>query len=314
MTADPAIPQPALRFAPVQDAYGTRLALVFGNEAPRGVCPFFSRQCYHCDIGAGEGTRFDAAMNGRRLAFFQSHYASVLPRIAHLVLYNSGSVLNPREFAPQTLQAILGLAAGLAQCRVISLDSRETFISPANLDRVLGCLRPDQQPRPILGLETQDDQARLELLHKRLTRKAVEAGFRAASHYQGRVGLDLNIMFALPPFQGRAALLEAEATARYGLELADRHQVRVDFNIHPYYPSRIGLDHFPAHPRADVGAALEAVVRIRALIRQTRQPAMVFIGLEDECHDQQPAARRAELARYASAVSRFNVARAPQGG
>jgi hypothetical protein len=311
MKNDPAIPEPALRFEAVQDRYGTRLALVFGNEAPGGVCPFYSRQCYHCDIGSGEGARFDTAMNAGRLIFFRRHYASVLPKVAHLVLYNSGSVLNPRELAEGSLHGILEYAAALANCRVISLDSREAHINRMHLDRVLGCLRPDQQPRPILGLETQSDEVRLGALNKRMTRRAVEAAFRAVGHYEGRVGLDINIVFGLPPLQGRAAVAEAEATARFGLELAARHGVPVDFNFHPYYPSRIAREHFPDHPRADLGAALEAVTRIREVILQTGRPSMLFIGLQDEWHDREPWVRRAELARYADLFHRFNITQQP---
>ena len=311
MKRDPAIPEPALLFKPVEDRYGTRLALVFGNEAPGGVCLFYSRQCRHCDIGAGEGAQFDPGINGRRLIFFRRHYASVLPKVAHLVLYNSGSVLDPRELAARSLQEILEYAAGLAHCRVISLDSREAWISRTHLDRVLGCLRPDQQPRPILGLETQNDEMRLGVLNKRLTRDAVEAAFRAVARYEGRVGLDLNIVFGLPPLQGRAAVAEAERTACFGLELAARHGVPVDFNLHPYYPSRIARRHFPDHPRADLGAALEAVTRIRQVILRTGRPSMLFIGLQDEWHDQEPCARRAQLARYAPLFHRFNVTQQP---
>jgi hypothetical protein len=304
MNTDPAIPEPALLFEPVEDGYGTRLALVFGNEAPGGACPFYGRQCYHCDIGAGEGVQFDPAMNSRRLAFFRSHYASVLPKVAHLVLYNSGSVLNPRELSPASLQAILEYAAGLPNCRVVSLDSREAYITRAHLYCVLAGLRPGQQPRPILGIETQDDEARLRVLNKKMPRSAVEAAFRAVGHFDGRVGFDINVVFGLPPFQGRAAVAEAEATARFGLQLAKRHSVPVDFNFHPYYPSRIGLDHFPNHPRADLSAAREAVRRIEEAIARAGLPSKVFIGWHDEAHDQEPSVRQAELHRYAELFRR----------
>jgi hypothetical protein len=303
---DPAIPEPALLFDPVKDRYGGRLALVFGNEAPGGVCPFHTRQCYHCDIGAGEGQRFDTAMNQRRLAFFQAHYSQVLPTVAHLVVYNSGSVLNPRELAGGSLQAILQYAAGLATCRILSLDSRESFITRDQLDRVVAWLRPDQQPRAILGLETQNDEVRVRVLNKRMTRSAVEKVFRAIGQYGGRIGLDLNIVFGLPPFRGDVAIADAEATARFGLDLAARHGVPVDFNFHPYYPSRISREHFPDHPRADLGAALQAVTRIRELIVQSGRPSMLFVGLQDECHDQEPALLRAQSALRAELFKAAN--------
>jgi hypothetical protein len=311
MRSDPAIPEAALLFEPVEDRYGTRLALVFGNEAPGGVCPFYGRQCYHCDIGAGEGIHFDSGINTRRLGFFRKHYASVLPKVAHLVLYNSGSVLNPRELAWASLQTILKYATELPNCRVISLDSRESYITADHIDQVLRGLRADQQPRPILGLEAQNDELRLSALNKRMTRADVAKVFRTIGRYKGRVGLDINIVFGLPPLEGRAAVAEAEATARFGLELAGHHGVPVDFNFHPYYPSRIGRKHFPGHPRADLSAALEAVSRIQETILQFGRSSMVFVGWQDEAHDQEPSLRNLELASYAELFHRFNVTQQP---
>lgn len=304
--SDPAIPQEALLFEPVEDRYGTRLALVFGNEALGGRCPFYGRQCYHCDIGAGEGAQFNTTLNRKRLVFFREHYASVLPNVAHLVLYNSGSVLNPREFAPASLREVLEWAAGLPLCRVVSLDSREGFITRDGLGAILNFLRPGQQPRPILGLETQDDSARLGRLNKQMKRGDVEKAFEAVGHYQGRAGLDINIVFGLPPFQGAEAVAEAEATARFALELAERFGVSVDFNFHPYYPSRISRRHFPNHPRADLRAAVEAVARIRQTLLEVGHSSSLFIGSYDEAHDQEPEARRVELARYRELFRGFN--------
>jgi len=170
-------------------------------------------------------------------------------------------------------------------------------------------LRDEQQARPILGIETQNDDVRLGVLNKRMSRDAVEAAFRAIGQYRGRVGLDINIVFGLPPLEGVEAVAEAVATACFGLELAARHGVPVDFNFHPYYPSRIGREHFPAHPRADLAAALEAAALIKETILRSRHPSRVFIGWQDEDHDQETSARHAELARYRELFHRFNVAR-----
>jgi hypothetical protein len=308
MNTNPAIPDPRLLFEAVRDSYGLRLALVFGNEAPSGVCPFYGKQCYHCDIGAGEGVRFDPSLNRERLDWFRRHYAALLPRVAHLVVYNSGSVLNPRELSDSSLQTILAFAASLPECRVISLDSREGFITTARLDFVLGHLRPGQQLRPILGLETQDENARLEVLRKKMARSAIEAVFRALGRHAGRIGLDVNIVFAPPPFQGPAARAEAVATANFALELSQPRQIPVDFNLHPYYPSQIGRQRFPDHPRADLDAALETARTIRALTARIGMESRVFIGWQDEGHDQEPSLRSAELTRRRQAFDHFNAA------
>ena len=307
MSPNSAIPAEALLFEPVEDSYGTRLALVFGSEARGGRCPFYERQCYHCDIGAGEGAQFDTAVNCQRLDFFRQHYAPVLSRVAHLVIYNSGSVLNQREFSSSTLRSILEWSATLPQCRVVSLDSREAFVTKAALDTVLQHLRPDQKPRPILGLETQDDRVRLELLNKSMTRDTVEKAFQIVGQYRGRVGLDINIVFGLPPFQGAPAVVEAGATARFALKLAARYDVPLDFNLHPYYPSRLSRKHFPDHPRADLAAAQDAVAHIQEVIRQSGRRSSLFVGLHDEAHDQEPPARQADLARYRQWFRRWNA-------
>ena len=101
-----------------------------------GVCPYYAGDlCDHCDIGAGEGAAFDRAMNSRRLAWFAEYYQSHLPEVRHLVLYNSGSVLNPREMPLELLDEILVFARSLPDVSVVSLDSREAYIRPVSLRR-----------------------------------------------------------------------------------------------------------------------------------------------------------------------------------
>ena len=69
------VPRRELLFEVVRDPYGPRLALVFGNHAPGGICPYYTGElCYHCDIGAGEGAAFDHTTNRQRLAWFADYY------------------------------------------------------------------------------------------------------------------------------------------------------------------------------------------------------------------------------------------------
>ena len=130
MANNPVIPDESILFKPVRDTYGNRLALVFGNEFAKGECPFYTaKQCHHCDIGAGEGTQFNTEMNKERLDFFKLHYRYALPDVKHLVLYNSGSTLNRRELSRETLANILDYASSLNRCKIISLDSREMYVT-----------------------------------------------------------------------------------------------------------------------------------------------------------------------------------------
>jgi len=299
--------RPSPLFKPVADAYGTRLALVFGNEAPEGRCPFYGRQCRHCDVGAGEGVRFTPRMNRARLRRFRRHYRAALPGVDHLVLYNSGSVLNPREMSLDTLARVLGFAAELPRCRVVSLDTREHFVDPATLGRLCAPTGGEQTLRLILGLETQDDEIRIDYLKKRLTRRSVERFFSTVSAFGGPFAVDLNVVFQPPPLDPREAVREALATLEYGLELGRRFTVPVDFNLHPYYPSRLGLRWFPDHPRADLVALSEALEAMCRLVRSGGADSRLFVGLEDEGHDQQPGQRHEELAAYGARFARFNA-------
>src|SRR5262245_14286423 len=84
-----AAPRAQMRFEPVRDRYGMRLALVFGNHAPGGTCPYYAGElCHHCDIGAGEGAAFDLATNRQRMNWFRDYYRGHLDSISHLVVYN----------------------------------------------------------------------------------------------------------------------------------------------------------------------------------------------------------------------------------
>lgn len=288
---------PAELFEPSEDRYGVRLALVFGNHAPGGRCPWFeSGACHHCDIGDGEGKAFSLADNHARLAAFVNTYADVLGRVAHLVVYNSGSVLSRVEMPRVLLREIVGLASALPRLRVLSLDSREPYMTHRAMRVVLDGLRADQCARPILGLESADDTIRDGLLDKRMPRAAVLRAFsRLGSLADRGVGLDCNLLLAGPGTTPQTALDDALATAAFVFEHGRRHHLSVDLNVHPYYPSRRGLQRFPTHPACPPALAARAVRALDALRAERSPSSGIFVGWHDEGHDQDPDRRRRDL-------------------
>jgi len=306
------VPRGASVFEPVRDRYGWRLALVFGNHAPGGLCPYVAAQrCFHCDIGSGEGAAFDHITNRKRLAWFRDHYQSCLASISHLVLYNSGSVLNPREMPPELLDEISALARSLPAVRVISLDSREAYIRPVTLRRVLQCLGKGYVVRPILGLETADDRIRNEVLQKAMPLSAIARVFRdlsqvAAERGMGSVGLDVNIVIAGPGTTSETAVDDAVATACFALSFGMEHGVKVDLNLHPYYAGRRGSGRFPDHPRCSLATAVRAISKIAGLARSMAVEPSLFIGWQDEGHDLEREERECEIHRARTALDRFN--------
>jgi hypothetical protein len=299
-------------FEPVRDRYGWRLALVFGNHAPTGACPYYAGGlCHHCDIGAGERARFDLATNRRRLEWFREHYRHQLESISHLVLYNSGSVLNRREMPPELLDELLVFARSLRAVRAVSLDSREPYIRPRTLERLLSIAGEPIKVRPILGLESADDRIRNEILQKVMPREAVVRVFRdvgrlASQYGTQRIGLDINIVIGAPGTRTESAVDDALGTAAFVLSAGAFHGLSVDLNLHPYYIGARGSARFPDHRRSSIETTARAATGIAKLVQSRGAESVIFIGWQDEAHDVEQAQRSIDLKRARLAFDRFN--------
>ena len=315
------------------DSYGKRLALIFGNHAHGGECPFFTAaRCHHCDIGMGEGAAFDLTTNRQRLAWFQRRFEDEWASIAHLVIYNSGSVLNPVEFPCEFLQDVLAFARELPLLKGISLDSRESFVTIPRIRQIVEGLREDQCTRIILGIESSDDHIRNTLLQKGMTRRGIQNAFdRVAEVASGcekpagidavqpsavqpalrrvgvmphRVGIDANILVGGPGTTGQTAVTDSVNTAQFVL---DRCRIPVDFNIHPYYPSSRGLRRFPDHVRCPTAVLFESVDAIMDLYENLEPRPQVFIGTNDEGHNTDSIGQIQEARSVDSLIRRFNA-------
>jgi len=284
-------PADRLLFPPTRDPYGVRLALVFGNHAPGGQCPHYTAgHCRHCDIGAGEGHAFTPELNRRRLAWYQDYFRAILAEVVHLVLYNSGSLLNPREMPADVLDEILTWARSLPALKVLSLETRESFVTQVSVRRVAGTLGPCQTARLILGLESADDRIRDEVLGKHMSRAAVQravqtVGLVAADVGRDRIGLTFNILVGGPETRPTTVVDDAVETARFALDIGDAADVAVDLNLHPYYRSARGRSCFPAHPRCARQPVALAASALATILASRVRPTVLFIGTYDEGHD-----------------------------
>jgi hypothetical protein len=311
-------PREELRFDPVRDRYGWRLALVFGNHAPGGICPYHAGElCSHCDIGAGEGAAFDRATNLERLGWFANYYRSYLDSINHLVLFNSGSVLNPHEMPPDLLDEVIDFASSLPAVRIISLDSREAFIKPSILRRILAIAGERIAVHPILGVESSDDRVRNEILAKAMPRAAIVRVFRdlgamAAEYGADRIGLDVNIIIGSPGTTSETAVADAAESALFALRAGAEHGIRVDLNLHPYYIGTRGSARFRDNRRCSINTTAAAASAIAQLVRSVEARSIVFIGWQDEGHDSAQSERSLDKERAGAAFDRFNQTNEPR--
>lgn len=307
-----AVPPASSIFEPTWDRYGSRLAIVFGNHAAGGFCPYYvGTRCHHCDIGAGEGAAFDQATNLRRLEWFRQHYTDLWPHLNHLVLYNSGSILNRNEMRLEVFEEILRFASSLPALQVISVDSREHFIKREALIHAARLLPATVALRPILGLETVNDEIRNELLEKQMPRAGILRAFQAVGNVGAelgahRFGLDVNLVIAGPGTTSHTVVEDAVETARFAYLTGRESGVSVDLNLHPYYPSARGRVRFPGHERCSVSVLFAATAALCELRSALAPESGLFVGWNDEAHDQEPDLRAADTRRARQAIDDFN--------
>lgn len=301
------VPPPESIFSPVIGPLGPRLAIVFGNESPDGRCPFFTSQCMHCDIGGGEGLGFTPEMNLGRLEFFKDHYKEEWERVTHLVVYNYGSTLNPKEFSHETLIAVLEFVRQRPEIKRVSFDSREHFVTEEAVAILVAGIRADQVASVTFGFESQSDDVRINHLKKNVTKEQVERVFSVLATGSPKTAVEMNVLFQPPGVAGTPAVNEAVATVAYGLNLMNRFGVRVDFNFHPYYPSIKGSNAYPDHPRARLEDAIRSLILIARKINEDGGGSLLFVGGNDEGHDLQPSLKKMKQLLYDPAFIAFNV-------
>jgi hypothetical protein len=252
-------------------------------------------------------------MNLARFRWLQAHYASVWPRVAHLVVYNSGSVLNRSELAPETLSAVFEFARSLPELRVVSVESREAFVTAEAVARLATELGAGCELRVNLGIESADDTIRNQLLHKQMPRAAIERAVRAIGEVRRVIasgkrksalpGWAANVIVGGPGTTPATIVRDAVETGMYSLRLAQAYELPLDVNLHPYYPSRRSTGRFPDHPRPSLTVLVEAICSIADTVGPTTP---VFVGLEDEGHDQDTGGKVEQAARLTRAAENFN--------
>lgn len=290
---DTATPSDNIIFEPVYDSYGLRLALVFGNQAKDGICPYYrSNYCHHCDIGAGEGVEFDTITNLRRLEWFKEYYKSLLPKVAHLVIYNSGSTLNKKELSPDVSKEIMLFAKTLPKLQLISMDSREVFIETNYIKELATILGEKYSLRVIIGLESIDEDIRNTFLNKNMSKYNIEKAIERFSNAwldkdkglkMAYLGLSINIVVGAPGTKEETIITDSINSVYYALDLAKKYDLPLDINLHPYYPSKKSLSHFPNHLETSTDITEKVVDEIKKILPSN---VHLFVGHQDEGHNQ----------------------------
>ena len=285
---NPVVPPEYCLFQPETDHYGSRLALVFGNEGLHGKCPFYENGCVFCDIGSGEGIQFTTQMNLERLDFFREYYKHILNNISHFVLYNSGSMLNHEEMSQTTLSGILHFIGTLSSCKTVSLETREDFIRRDSLDALLKDMSPEINVRIILGLESQDDHIREDILRKGISKVDFERAVEIIAEFRDRIGIDINILLCPPPLERTEAITDALRTIDYGISLRNKFDLSANFNLHPYYNTTKGKSRLEEHRELTAVEIEQIYLVLKDRISSNGVESRIFIGCNKEIKPEIP--------------------------
>ena len=121
----------------------------------------------------------------------------------------------------------------------------------------------------------------------------------AAEFGPASVGLDVNIVIAGPGTTARRPSTTPCMTARDVLIAGADHGVKVDLNLHPYYPGTRGHARFPDHPRCSLATTVQAAAKIAELVRSMAADCCLFIGWNDEGHDRERQRRHSKSSTLA---------------
>jgi hypothetical protein len=145
-----------------------------------------------------------------------------------------------------------------------------------------------------------------------MTKVAIEQAFNILSQFKEQAGAELNMVFQAPGVEESKSIIDSNNTIRYGLELSKKYQIPVDFNFHPYYPSISGTKHFPNHPRSQLEDAVSAITQGIAIIKESGCSSKLYIGWNDEGHDQDEKQRAQETHNHLAGFIDFNQTQDPQ--
>lgn len=232
------VPQPGFVFDVEKDFYGNRLALVFGNES--GACPNYSSGCRFCEIGAGEycGHRFSIKENCLRASWFLEHYGcKQLLLLDHLLLYNSGSVLDEKQFSTQSLRSVVEILRQCCSPRVVSFDTRCEYVEEEKLVLLSQLFSGVELSLLNIGLELFDDDLRQRKLRKKLGLSDLEKVFRLLSSKKLALtwGVAINFMVGFPFLSPAESLADLSQGIDFFHRQSVKYDLPVNFNVHPFY-------------------------------------------------------------------------------
>lgn len=173
--------------------------------------------CLMCGHWAGttRGVRPAAADTVRQFEAEIARYDTA--DIPVLSLYNSGSMLNPEEMAPDALDAILDtVRREHPGIRKVVLESRAEFISADRLASVREALGDDVLLSVAIGLETGDDRRRALCVNKGCDN--AEIG-RAIDALHGIAHAQIYVFFGLPFLTECEMIADTAASLRIARDL-----------------------------------------------------------------------------------------------
>ena len=160
-------------------------------------------------------------------------YKDDLASIQQFSCGNEGSILDNERFYPESLDYLLIRCQEMTNLQVISLETRPEYITKKILENVLQ-KSASKKVDVTIGLETQDDQLRRQVLNKQFSKEMVEEKIKIL----GKCGVRLTsyVMVKPGPYMTEAeGIQEALATVEYLCQQCSRANVELIIYLNPTY-------------------------------------------------------------------------------
>ena len=195
------------RFFPMDRAASSdiRTGYLDGVPVRRLVVTFRAPGCAWVDRGGGctmcghhaGTTRGEVPSPGEYLEQFRSETARHdFSEVKVLSLYNSGSMLNPREVPRGTLDLLFREICAFDSVRKVVLETRAEFVCADEVSRLADILGRKRRLSVALGLETSDDRRRELCLNKGCSLEGISRAVGEAK--KAGAGVQLYVLLGLP--------------------------------------------------------------------------------------------------------------------
>jgi archaeosine synthase beta-subunit len=238
-------------------------------------CQFECRYCALPLRSANEPVSIQD-LNAQIDSVFEEH-AGELATFDQFSFGNEGSALDRQRFFPASMDHLLERTKAMTGLTALSIETRPEYVTAEVLEAVMK--KTSARVDVTVGLETQDDKLRIEVLNKKVTRKTLEErvgilgalGATMTSYVLVKPGLDMT---------EEEGVKESVATIAYLSDLCSRKRVPLTIYLTPTYIAEGSVLGALAREKGYLPPTIQSIFQI--IVEGRRYGSPIYVGLWSE--------------------------------